>query len=351
MDKIRSGGIALSDYARVKPLMGIKTGLNDAFLIDSRTRDAIIKSDPGSRDVIRPYLRGQDIRRWSPEWSDLWMIALRSSGDYPWPWAGAGDDAEDVFRHTYPGLHAHLKPLEEALRKRQDQGRCWWELRACDYWGELSKPRITYQDITWTANFCLTPGEYLSNNTTYFLPTQDAWLLSVLNAPIGWWFAWRSAQHGKDEALRYFTSFMESYPVPRPSDQAATACREAVDRLTEIARSHSGAIRELLDWLKSEHTVAEPSQRLQSALDLDSESFVTEVRKLRGKKNPLSLAALKSLREEHTRTIVPAQALAREALALERRISDLVNAAYGLTPEEVALMWGTAPPRMPIARP
>jgi hypothetical protein len=351
MDKIRSGGIPLSDYAGVKPLMGIKTGLNNAFLIDTRTRDAIIKSDPGSGDIIRPYLRGQDIRRWSPEWSDLWMIALKSSGDYPRPWAGARDDAEGVFQRIFPGLHAHLKPLEVALRKRQDQGRCWWELRACAYWGELSKPRITYQDITWTANFCLTPGEYLSNNTTYFLPTQDTWLVSVLNAPIGWWFAWRSAQHGKDEALRYFTSFMESYPVPRTSEEAVEACRKAVQRLTEIARCRSEATRDLLDWLKSEHTVGEPSQRLQSALDLDSESFVTEVRKLRGKKNALSLAAHRSLKEEHTRTILPAQALAREALALERQISDLVNEAYGLTPEEIQLMWETAPPRMPIAGP
>lgn len=56
-------------------------------------------------------------------------------------------------------------------------------------------------------------------------------------------------------------------------------------------------------------------------------------------------------RKEHPRTILPAQALAREALALERRISDLVNEAYGLTPDEVALIWATAPPRMPISKP
>jgi hypothetical protein len=88
---------------------------------------------------------------------------------------------------------------------------------------------------------------------------------------------------------------------------------------------------------------------VHSALDLDSESLVSEVRKLRGKKNPLSLAAHRSLKEEHARTILPAQALAREALALERQISNLVNASYGLTPEEVRSMWNTAPPRMPIA--
>ena len=70
------------------------------------------------------------------------------------------------------------------------------------------------------------------------------------------------------------------------------------------------------------------------------------VKRIRGKKNPLSAAALKNLRDEYTRTIEPARAQAAEALLLEHRLSDLVNAAYGLTPDEVALLWQTAPPRM-----
>jgi len=71
------------------------------------------------------------------------------------------------------------------------------------------------------------------------------------------------------------------------------------------------------------------------------------VRKVRGKKRPLSSAALANLREEYARSIDPARALAAEALNLENEVSNLVNEAYGLTPEEVALMWQTAPPRMP----
>ena len=63
----------------------------------------------------------------------------------------------------------------------------------------------------------------------------------------------------------------------------------------------------------------------------------------------MSAAALADLREEYARSIEPARALAAEALALENEVSNLVNAAYGLTPEEIALMWETAPPRMPIA--
>jgi hypothetical protein len=72
------------------------------------------------------------------------------------------------------------------------------------------------------------------------------------------------------------------------------------------------------------------------------------VKRIRGKKNLLSAAALKNLRDEHARTIEPARVQAAEALKLERQLSDLVNEAYGLTPDEVALLWETAPPRMPF---
>ena len=97
------------------------------------------------------------------------------------------------------------------------------------------------------------------------------------------------------------------------------------------------------------HEVEKPTLKLQTPFGLDCDGFVLEVKKVRGKKKLLSSAALANLREEYTRSIEPARALAAEALCLEREVSDLVNEAYGLTPDEVALMWQTAPPRMPIA--
>jgi hypothetical protein len=107
----------------------------------------------------------------------------------------------------------------------------------------------------------------------------------------------------------------------------------------------------MLDWLRVEHEIEKPSLKLQSPVELDSDAFVAEVKRVRGKKKPLSAAGLKSLRDEYGRTVEPARALAAEAQGLERELSDLVNAAYGLTPDEVALMWATAPPRMPIGPP
>jgi hypothetical protein len=106
--------------------------------------------------------------------------------------------------------------------------------------------------------------------------------------------------------------------------------------------------RALLDWLRVEYGIEKPSNKLLAPTELDSNTWVSEVKRIRGNKQPLTSAGLQALREEHTRTIAPARALAAEALSLERALSDLVNQAYSLTPAEIEIMWQTAPPRMPI---
>jgi hypothetical protein len=104
----------------------------------------------------------------------------------------------------------------------------------------------------------------------------------------------------------------------------------------------------VFDWLRVEYAIAKPSNKLLAATDLDSDTWAGEVKRIRGKKLPLSAAGVHALRDEYTRTIAPARALAAETLKLERTLSDLVNQAYALTPAEIELMWQTAPPRMPI---
>ena len=103
----------------------------------------------------------------------------------------------------------------------------------------------------------------------------------------------------------------------------------------------------MLDWLRLEFGVEKASQKLQEVGRLDADSLAGEVKKARGKAKPLSVAEVKRLKAEHVASVVPLQTLVGEARTLESRVSDLVNAAYGLTPEEITLMWATAPPRMP----
>jgi len=107
----------------------------------------------------------------------------------------------------------------------------------------------------------------------------------------------------------------------------------------------------LLDWLRVEYPIEKPSNKLLAATELDSDTWVGEVKRIRCKKLPLTATGVHALRDEYTRTIEPARALAAETLNLERTLSDLVNQAYALTPAEIELLWQTAPPRMPIPPP
>jgi len=351
--KIRSKGIPLVEYAGARPYRGILTGFNEAFLIDTATRDALVESDPACSELIKPYLRGQDIKRWRPEWAGLWMIILKSSGDDAWPWSVAGDlaAAEDIFRDIYPSLYARLKPLQESLTKRQDKGRHWWELRSCAYWQEFERPKLVYQEIQFHPAYTLDSAGQYGNNKTFFIPVGDLYLLSILNSPLLWWHNWRFLPHMKDEALSPVAFLMEKMPIASPTDDVRSRIETSARRLIDVAISRQRTRRDVLDWLKVEHEITEPNTKLQDPINLASDDFVAEVKKLRGKNKPLSLAALCALREEHERTIVPVQVIAREALVLEHQVSDLVNVAYGLTPEDVRLMWETAPPRMPLPGP
>jgi hypothetical protein len=352
MEKLRRVGVPLTEFAGVKPYFGIKTGLNEAFLIDTPTKERLIREDPRSADIIRPFLRGQDMDRWGADWRQFWLIVLKSSGDYAWPWSTSGEDAEAIFQQSFPGLYQHFKLLEDRLRQRQDKGRYWWELRACSYYDRFEQPKIFYPDITWRSQFSVDTQGRFSNNTVYFLPTDSVWLLTVLNSPLMWSFCWREAVHGKDEALRFFSEFVEHIPIAPPSDATRAEVEPAVERLIAITRANQAARRDTLDWLRTEFEIETPGQKLEAFAALDSDGFVEEVRKRRAKHaGKLSPAALRALRDGYAEQALPVQQRQAEALGLERRLANLVNQAYGLTPAEIALLWRTAPPRMPVGRP
>jgi Eco57I restriction-modification methylase len=115
LDKIKKNGVPLKDFAGVEPFYGIKTGLNEAFLINTAARNDLVAEDPSLTTIIKPYLRGQDIDRWSCADSGLFMIMMKSSGDYQWPWSDAPDEveAERRFAIAYPGLYRQFKKLEQ----------------------------------------------------------------------------------------------------------------------------------------------------------------------------------------------------------------------------------------------
>ena len=360
MDKVKRRGISLKDYVGVAPLNGIKTGLNEAFLIDALTRDRLVQEDVSASDVIKPFVRGQDISRWVTPQSDLYMIVLKSSADHSWPWANASSEveAEAQFAQMYPSVHRHMKRFEsfadiktgerKGLRYREDQGRWWWELRSCAYYGAFETPRVIYQAIQYYARYSLEEGPLYGNNKTYLIPSEDRWLLSALNAPISWFVAWRHFLHMKDEALSNDQAKIVSFPIPDGDEPAKEQAADHVSKIVEQTRFVSEKSKQIADWLKHSTAVNKPSSALRNATGLTSDEFVSAVIGSLPKRIKLSGSEISDLKREHAATIEPARLARAEIFALEHKLSNLINGAYGLTPEDVALMWRTAPPRMPF---
>lgn len=348
MEKIRSCGVPLSEFIGAKPYRGVLTGLNEAFLIDNATRLRLIQDDPGCAEIIKPYLRGQDIKRWAPDWQDLWMIVLKSSGNHAWPWGESGAEAEAVFQRSYPSLHAHMKPLQERLMARQDKGRYWWELRSCDYYAAFEQAKMLYQEIQFHPQYAISEGPLYGNNKVFLLPSAELYLLAVLNSPLMWWHNWRYLPHMKDEALNPAGFRMESLPIAEPTPDIREQAEAGVTRLIELTGESQQQNRELLDWLRVEFAIDTPGQRLEAYARLTEDEFVAEVRKRRPKGAPrLTPQAIAELAKTHQQYADPDRARAASMQKLERALSVLVNQCYGLTDAEIDLLWRTAPPRMP----
>ena len=187
--------------------------------------------------------------------------------------------------------------------------------------------------------------------TCFALPSSDLWLLAVLNSPLMWCWLWRNTVHGKDEVLRLKNIYTENIPIAPPTDEIRSQVEPIATRLIEITKANQEASREVLDWLQVEQNIAKLGQKLENFASLDCDQFVQEVKTRKPKGSGFSPKALQEVREVYNDYAPPIQTRRAEALTLETQLSDLVNQSYGLAPEEIDLMWKTAPPRMPIPKP
>jgi hypothetical protein len=348
IEKMRRYGVPLAEYTGVTPFRGVLTGFNEAFVIDGATRERLIREDPRSGDIIRPYLRGQDIDRWASEWAGQWMIFTRHGIDMA----------------AYPAIKAHLAQFRKNLEPRPTDWRPteiesewpgrkpgpyrWYEIQDnVAYFMEFAEPKIIYQEIQYYARFSLDLDGILLNNKAFFIKTDDKVVVASLNSPLLWWFNWRHLVHGKDEALNAYGIKMEQVPIaPMPDHEAIVPHIDALCRTR--AKVHQSR-RLIADWYRHSLGIENIPSVLRDPFQLSSDQFVSAIGKARGnKKALLSGAEIGAVRQEYTRTVEPIARRLLEALQHERAISDLVNAAYGLTLEDVALMWRTAPPRMPL---
>jgi len=157
------------------PLYGIKTGLNDAFVLTREERDAIVANagpDDRSAQMLKPFLVGENLKRWHVESNDLWLVYTPKGG---------------IDIEKYPALRDHLKPYKSKLEARATQQN-WWELQQAQaaYSPMFLKTKIIYPHFNDKPNFSFDSLQYYSNDKSYIIPSESPALAGFLNSRLAW---------------------------------------------------------------------------------------------------------------------------------------------------------------------
>ncbi|MFO0052690.1 MAG: Eco57I restriction-modification methylase domain-containing protein [Dolichospermum sp.] len=339
MRKIQRVGVPLKEFAGVKPYRGIMTGFNEAFFIDDTTKNKLVQSEPKCAEIIKPILRGQDIKRWCPEWKNLWIIFAH----------------KNINIEQYPVIKEHLEVYRNKLEARAGK-QLWWQLQASpSFYHLFEQPKIIYQVIQTFPLYALENSGVFGNDKTFILPTQDLFILGLLNSPLIWWYSQRVFTKMLSDAISPMGYLMETLPIAQPTEETRAEVEAIVTRLIEITKLNGQVYQDVLDWLQIEYKIEKLGNKLEDFATLEFPDFVEEVRKRIPKQknakkssDPLSIPAFTALRQAHNDYVPAINSRKNEAVKLEQRLSDLINQAYQLTAEEIDLIWKTAPPRMPI---
>jgi len=181
LEKLQNAGVSLEHYVNKKVFRGIVTGFNEAFIIDEETKNKLISEDDNSAEIIKPFLVGKDVKRYSSPKSNKYLIFTRH-----------GIDIE-----KYPAIKNHLEEFKKYLIPRPKdfkgdnwEGRKpgkykWYEIQdTIDYYKEFENPKIIYPNILKRPEFTYDTEKWYTNQKCFIIPTNDKYLLGILNSKI-----------------------------------------------------------------------------------------------------------------------------------------------------------------------
>jgi len=242
LQQMRRSGKPLGEYVGGHIYRGVLTGLNKAFVIDSDVKAELIAADPRSEDIIKPFGRGKDIRRWTVKYQDKWLIFARH-----------GTKIDD-----YPAIKEHLSkwreklepkprglPMEEERPGRKPGSYKWYEIQDdVAYYPIFEKTKIVLPDIAVGPRFALdTTGLYFGN-TAYIIPVSDLYLLGVLNSSAALLFYLGLTAQVRGGYLRFFAQYLEQIPIP----SASAADRDAIAMLVKKCLDANGQGSNIATW-------------------------------------------------------------------------------------------------------
>jgi len=239
IEKLRLQGIPLGEYVQGRFYRGVLTGFNEAFVIDAFTRENLIAEDPVSAKLIKPWLRGRDIQKWKVEWAGLYFINIPSSANCQWPWSNTKTESEAsrLFEEAYPAVYQHLSQWKKKLQRRNDQGKFWWELRSCAYYEAFDKPTITWGNLATEPKFAFDESPSYVSAPANIIPTDDLYLLAILNSPLCKWMIALEAATRSGGFLEYKPMYVGKIPIFPASGIQKTPI---VERVRTILKNSEG---------------------------------------------------------------------------------------------------------------
>ena len=232
LGKIKKVGQTLGEYVSIRKIgqktgqfvteeqifYGIKTGLNESFVIDLETCDRLIAEDPNAAKIIKPFLAGRDIKRYQVPKTDKFLICFKkgkTKADNV-----TNEDPEVWLQKTYPSVYAWLLPFKSKAITRTDKGDYWWELRACDYYEEFDKPKIYFPGMSSDVTaFTFDDKGLYGNDNAQMIISDDKYLLGVLNSKVSHFFLSRICDFVRGGFARLKISYVKQIPIP-PADAA-----------------------------------------------------------------------------------------------------------------------------------
>ena len=317
------------------PLYGVKTGLNEAFIIDRATRDKLIAIDPCSAELIKAFLKGaDDVGKWRVESHDQWLIYIPKG---------------KIDIEKYPAIKAHLMLFKADLEKRATS-QAWFELQQPQeaYIADFNGPKLVYPEMSQGAKFAMDETGYFLLNKLFYVKTTDWFLLGLLNSRLIWayLFGISSPLRGGEWRLELRSQYMETVPIPdadtgareRIGTQAKNAQRAAEER-RDLTKSFA---RRVLTDLAPGGASAKLSSKLENWSAMDFKAFHNEVKKQLKVTIPLDERDAWQARFEKDRNrVVELDAeIRRNQLLLDGEVESL----FGVTAVEIELMERPAAP-------
>ncbi|KNE16599.1 class I SAM-dependent DNA methyltransferase [Helicobacter pylori] len=243
-DKMEGVGTPLKDWD-IQIYRGILTGCNEAFIIPTEKRDAILNACKTQEErerteaLIKPILRGKDIKRYSYEWAGEWVINTHNGYT-----SALKCKIPPIDIEKYPTLKAYLDAHYDAIATRCDQGDTPYHLRNCAYLEDFEKEKIVYGEIVQEPRFYLDNGEcqlgYFYAEATSFILTGEHlhYLLGMLHSKLIT-FAFKTFYAGGglgESGYRYKKAFIERLPIPKITPQNQELARKITDYAEQILK-------------------------------------------------------------------------------------------------------------------